>query len=189
MSVFRRSNCISSFEMTTEDSTTPAVSASPAATKQPVVTKSRSSSLALILIGLLVAIIAGGGVWFVVQHDRTTEAARKAESSSAPKYLIHLEGFTVNLADPEETHFLRVTMDLGVDQLPEGADREKMTTLLPVARIRDSILSVLTVCKADSLLTPEGKTQLKKNLVNVLSQNVPELGVREVYFTEFLVQR
>jgi len=64
-----------------------------------------------------------------------------------------------------------------------------MTTLLPVARIRDSILSVLTVCKADSLLTSEGKTGLKKNLVNALNQSVPELGVREVYFTEFLVQR
>ncbi len=128
-------------------------------------------------------------MWFVIQRDRTTEAARKAESSLAPKYLIHLEGFTVNLADPEETHFLRVTMDLGVDQLPQGTDHEKMTTLMPVARIRDSILSVLTVCKADSLLTPEGKTQMKKNLVNVLNQNVPELGVREVYFTEFLVQR
>ena len=128
-------------------------------------------------------------MWFVIQHDRTAEAARRAESSSAPKYLIHLEGFTVNLADPEETHFLRVTMDLGVDKLPEGSDREKMTTFLPVARIRDSILSVLTVCKGDALLTPEGKTQLKKNLVSVLNQNVPELGVREVYFTEFLVQR
>lgn len=141
------------------------------------------------MAGFLVAIIAGGAAWFVIQRDRTADAARKAESSAAPKYLIHLEGFTVNLADPEETHFLRVTMDLGVDKLPEGSDREKMTTFLPVARIRDSILSVLTVCKAESLLTPEGKTQLKKNLVNVLNQNVPELGVREVYFTEFLVQR
>jgi flagellar basal body-associated protein FliL len=48
---------------------------------------------------------------------------------------------------------------------------------------------VLTAGKADALLTQEGKTQLKKNLVEALNHNVPELGVRDVYFTEFLVQR
>jgi len=48
---------------------------------------------------------------------------------------------------------------------------------------------VLTVCKAEPLLTSEGKTQLKKNLVDSLNKEVPELAVREVYFTEFLVQR
>jgi flagellar basal body-associated protein FliL len=176
--------------MSTEASKTPAVSAAAPAAANPVaVSKRRSSSTVLLFIAFLAAIGGGGGAWFVIQRGHTTEAARRTESSSAPKYLIHLEGFTVNLADPEETHFLRVTMDLGVDHLPEGADREKMTTLLPVARIRDSILSVLTTCKAESLLTSEGKTQLKKNLVNVLNQNVPELGAREVYFTEFLVQR
>lgn len=128
-------------------------------------------------------------MWFVVARNHTAEASRTPDTSQAPKYLIHLEGFTVNLADPEETHFLRVTMDLGVDRLPEGADREKSMTYLPLGRIRDAVLGVLTVCKADVLLTPEGKNQLKKNLVNALNQNVPELGVREVYFTEFLVQR
>jgi flagellar FliL protein len=148
----------------------------------------RTSSVLLSVIGLL-ALVGSGIAWFQIGRNRTAEASRPPDSSQAPKYLVHLEGFTVNLADAEETHFLRVTMDLGVDRLPEGADREKLVTYLPIARIRDSILSVLTVCKADALLTAEGKTQLKKNLVSALNQSVPELGVREVYFTEFLVQR
>ncbi len=175
--------------MSTEPSKTLAVPA-PAAAKTPIgVSKPKSSSAALIFVTFLIVLGVGGGIWFVTQRGDITAAGRAAESSAAPKFLIRLDGFTVNLADAEETHFLRVTMDLGVDQLPEGADREKATTLLPVARVRDSILSVLTVCKADTLLTSEGKAQLKKNIVNGLKQNVPELGVREVYFTEFLVQR
>jgi len=48
---------------------------------------------------------------------------------------------------------------------------------------------VLTVCKAEPLLTPEGKQQLKRNLLEALNRENPELGVREIYFTEFLVQR
>jgi flagellar FliL protein len=139
---------------------------------------------------LFAGAVVGGSYWYVQQHDRAIENERAAtEASVAPKYTVHLEGFTVNLSDPEETHFLRVTIDLGIDRLPPGTDKEKPGQAIPVARIRDSILSVLTVCKANELLTPEGKEQLKKNLLETLRKNVPELALREIYFTEFLVQR
>jgi flagellar FliL protein len=138
----------------------------------------------------LLAIVGGGGsAWLVMQRSRPAEAPRAADSAVAPRYIVHLEGFTVNLADTEETHFLRVTMDLGIDRLPEGVDKDRPATAMPVARIRDAVLSVLTVCHAAPLLTPEGKLQLKKNILDSLQHNVPELDVRDVYFTEFLVQR
>ena len=162
--------------------------AAPANT-QVGVTPRKSSVPLLIVIALLATIASGGAVWFSTERDRTADAVHPVVTSSAPKYLVHLEGFTVNLADPEETHFLRLTLDLGIDRLPGGVDKEKAASVLPVPRIRDSVLSVLTVCKADVLLTSEGKAQLKKNLLEALNRNVPELGVREVYFTEFLVQR
>ena len=173
--------------MSAENQPTP--STAPGATAKRAVTKDKNSASLITGIVFLAILGGGGATWFVLQQSRRTEAAPEVNGPSAPKFLLHLEGFTVNLADSEETHFLRVTMDLGVDHLPDGADSGKKTTLMPVARIRDSILSVLTVCKADSLLSSDGKNQLKKNLVNVLNQNIPELGVREVYFTEFLVQR
>ncbi len=138
---------------------------------------------------LLALVVGGAATWFVQQRDRSSESARSAEFSKAPKYIVHLEGFTVNLADPEETHFLRATIDLGIDRLPEGVEKEKLAQAVPVPRIRDAILSVLTVCRANELVTPEGKAQLKKNLIEALNKNVPEIGIREIYFTEFLVQR
>jgi len=58
-----------------------------------------------------------------------------------------------------------------------------------MGRIRDTILTVLTQCKAQALLSSEGKAELKKQLLSELSRNLPELGVRDIYFTEFLVQR
>ena len=154
-------------------------------------TKATRGSSASMVIGTLVlaAAVGGGAVWFVQQRDRTAEAAKAADLATAPRYVVHLEGFTVNLADPEETHFLRATIDLGIDHLPAGTDQDKPGQSLPVPRIRDAILSVLTVCKADELLTPEGKAKLKKNLIDALNKSVPEIGVREIYFTEFLVQR
>src|SRR5882757_9673482 len=154
-----------------------------------VVVHEKLSAGLLAGIVLLATVGGGGSAWFVLQRGRTAEASRQADVSGAPKYLVHLEGFTVNLADAEETHFLRVTLDLGIDRIPEGAEKERMAASLPIARIRDSILSVLTQCKANALLTPDGKADLKKNLVDSLGRKVPELGVKDVYFTEFLVQR
>jgi flagellar basal body-associated protein FliL len=58
-----------------------------------------------------------------------------------------------------------------------------------MATIRDSILTVLAQCTSDRLLTPEGTLKLKGELISSLNHNVPELCPREVYFTEFLVQR
>ncbi len=152
-------------------------------------TAPRKSSAGLLLAVALMALIGGAGAAWVVLQRGHADSASASEKGLAPKYVVRLEGFTVNLADPEETHFLRVTMDLGIDRLPESADREKASASLPAGRIRDAILSVLTTCKADELLTPEGKSELKKRLVDAINRAVPEIGAREVYFTEFLVQR
>ncbi len=116
----------------------------------------------------------------------------KPEQSTATTVL-PLESFTVNLADPEEGHYLRATLALGVEgQLPSGGKTEGKgpeTGAVSMATIRDSILSVLTTCKSEELLTPEGKAKLKADLISALNRDVPALQARAVYFTEFLVQR
>ena len=107
--------------------------------------------------------------------------------------VLPLEPFTVNLADPEEGRFLRATLALGVDgQLPvtaKGENKPVETGVVSMATIRDSMLTVLAQCTSEQLLTPEGKTKLKADLVSALTRDVPELRAREVYFTEFIVQR
>ena len=101
---------------------------------------------------------------------------------------MHLDPFLVNLADPDSDRFLRVGIELGLHGDPnEHGQAEK--TQLPIARTRDTILLVLTNCNADALLPSQGKAKLKQELTEALQERVPELGVEEVYFTEFLVQR
>jgi flagellar protein FliL len=102
--------------------------------------------------------------------------------------VVHLESFVVNVADPGENRFLRVGIDLGLENAfltKEGKGRKGD---LPIARIRDCILSVLSTWHSEALLAPEGKQKLKDELLRALRDKVPELGVREVYFTDFLVQ-
>jgi flagellar basal body-associated protein FliL len=132
-------------------------------------------------------LVAGaGGAWFLL---RDSNASAQYAAQKPDLTIVHLDGFTVNLADPEENHFLRVSMDLAVRRLPPPTERDKPNSGLPMAQIRDTILSVLTTSKADVLLTPQGKTTLKRNLLEALNRDNPDVGFRQIYFTEFLVQR
>ena len=158
--------------------------------KQEQEKKPKSKLPLIIAVGLVALLGGGGGVWFFTHHSKTAEAspAEAPKEEATPEFVLHLDTFTVNLADAEEGHFLRATIDLGLEKAPKGAT-EKGAGDFPVARARDAILSVLTVGKAEVLLTPEGKTQLKQDILQTLHDKVPEGGVKNVYFTEFIVQR
>jgi flagellar FliL protein len=80
--------------------------------------------------------------------------------------------------------YLRVGIDLGLSK--ETGRTENAPS---VAQVRDSILSVIGTAKVEDLLTAKGKIQLKDDLLKALQQRMPELGVEEIYFTEFLIQR
>jgi len=153
-------------------------------------TEPKKKSHLLLIIAVLVSLLGGGGAawFFLLPHGKSVQAAPEQK---APEhgFVAHLEPFTVNLADAEDSHFLRITMDLDLAHAPKGAEGEKGNGDLPTALVRDTILSVLTQGKADVLVTPDGKAALKHDLLSALQQRVPEISVRDIYFTEFLVQR
>jgi flagellar FliL protein len=159
-----------------------------AAAKATIVERKSWLSRTALIAGLAILVAVAAG-WFILGRGDSADAPSDSPSGNSALIAVHLEGFTVNLADREENHFLRVTMDLAVDHLPSGAEKDKPGARFPMAHIRDTILSVLTECQADALLTADGKNQLKKKLVEALNRAVPDVGVRDIYFTEFLVQR
>ncbi|HXP81333.1 MAG TPA: flagellar basal body-associated FliL family protein [Verrucomicrobiae bacterium] len=134
----------------------------------------------------------GSGIWWGFVRPRDASSANQDQAATA-RTVLPLESFTVNLADPEEGRFLRATLALGVEgQLPtiaRGDNKPVETSQVSMATIRDSIITVLAQCTSNQLLTPDGKAKLKADLINSLNRDVPELRARDVYFTEFLVQR
>ncbi len=127
--------------------------------------------------------LAGTG-WF---GCKKTSAAKKAPAEV--KVVMHLESFVVNLADADDGHYLRIGIDLGLTNPLTARNGQGEGAAVPTARIRDTILTVLSTCRSDALLAPDGKEKLKEELVRALRGRMPELGVKEVYFTDFLVQR
>jgi len=140
--------------------------------------KSRSRTLPFLLLGIVLTAVAG---WF--WHQAGGETTAQAHVGPAVKSTMHLETFVMNLADSDQRSYLRIGIDLGLNNAAKHGEE------LPVARVRDTILGVLALAKVDDLLTAEGKNRLKQDLLHALAERVPDLGVEEVYFTEFLIQR
>ena len=113
---------------------------------------------------------------------RPQPTTRTAEASSVQSTLA-LETFVVNLSGSGERSYLRVGISLGLSHAPARNQGQ-----VPMALVRDTVLSVLSAAQPAQLLQPEGKRQLKAELLRALQERVPQLGVEDVYFTEFLVQ-
>jgi len=148
--------------------------------------KGAGKTPAVIVGGLLAITLLAGASWFLLSKSRTESGS--PPPAPAVKEVMHLESFVVNLADPPGDCFLRLGIDLGLGRAI-NAHGEKDTGAVPTAQVRDVVLRVLTTYHSADLLAPTGKVKLKEELVKSLQAAIPELGVREVYFTDFLVQR
>ncbi|HVM94594.1 MAG TPA: flagellar basal body-associated FliL family protein [Terriglobales bacterium] len=142
-------------------------------------TSGDSGGKSRIWIYLVVALVAAAGIviWLAFAGDA-------AKTNAGVQSTLPLDTFVVNLDGAGQRAYLRVGITLGLTRPPARNGKEEM----PVAPIRDAILSVLASAQAEKLLTTEGKEELKANLLHALNERVPQLGVQSVYFTEFLVQ-
>jgi flagellar basal body-associated protein FliL len=139
----------------------------------------RSGKFWILLIGF---VFAGLAVWYVT--IRSNDSPAQANSLSAVQSTLHLETFVLNVGGTQQRAYLRVGVDLGLNQPAKRAEET-----VPVAQVRDVILAVMGEANADELVTAAGKRKLKQDLLHALQEQSPGLGVQKVYFTEFMVQR
>src|SRR5579872_4385432 len=121
----------------------------------PAEEQAKGSKMPLLLI-LVVLLALGGGAywWFVLRPAGTKTPARQTPKI---KSTLHLDGFVVNLADPDGNHYLRVGIELGLGKEPPSSKEKGAPD--PTPAIRDAILGALSTCQSDVLLSPDGKTK------------------------------
>jgi flagellar protein FliL len=154
---------------------------------------SKKSKKLLILIGAVVLLLAAGGaVFWAIPHFRGTgkastgEKTEKAEKPKAEqvKTTLALDPFLVNLADADESRFVKGTFKLGLaEELKEEGDNT-----VAIAAMRDSIITLLSTKTADQILTSEGKNKLREEIRDRVNAVAPEMKVLEVFIVDFVVQ-
>ncbi len=99
------------------------------------------------------------------------------------KKIIELQPFVVNLADKEDSRYLRMSVSLGV-----GESKEEKPDPILMTRVRNAMLAVLTNKTAEEILTPEGKSILRKELLKAARAAIEEPQIEAIYITDFIVQ-
>jgi flagellar FliL protein len=175
----------------------PAPVAVPAAAKVPVV-----PLLIAVVAGVVIATLGVGGVVYYLAHTGRLPmqggAAQKTETvAPAATHVMVLEPLLVNLADAGGSSYLRLALTLRVADVADKKgtkttgeqSKDDKGTEDVVAAVRDTVLTVLGRQTADALLAGDGKEHLKAELKSALAEHNADLKVKDVFFTDFLVQR
>lgn len=95
--------------------------------------------------------------------------------------LVAFEPFILNLA--EQGRFLKMTMQL---ELASPGFQAMVTDKSP--QLRDAIITLVSSKSIESLTSPEGKMQLKDELLLRVNMAIGKDAVKSIYFTEFVMQ-
>lgn len=149
----------------------------------------------MIMLVLMALLLGGGGVGGTLYFmgmlggggGDAEQAEEAANLSPDPIYFAFPEPFTVNFETPKGVRFLQVGIELvSFDQ----AAIDALNTHMPV--INNNIILILSSQPYDTLISPEGKQQIRENILKdvqgVLEKYHGEPGVDEVYFTSFVMQ-
>lgn len=143
--------------------------------------KKKGGKLKLLLfIGLPVVLAAAGGVVFAMRGHGPSQPAPTNPG------LIAFDPFVVNLADPGGLRFIRVTLQIVVDDEKESVSLAEEP--VPMKRARSAILELLSQQTAGELITAEGKAALKKAIIQRVQPILGKTKVSDVLFSEFVVQ-
>lgn len=149
---------------------------------QEVKGKKLGSKKMVIIIALAAVLAIAGGFFTYTQliaKGKAGESNKKEETKKTA--LIPLDPFVVNLA--EQGRFLKVTMQLELsDATTQPIAMEK------VPQLRDAIITLISSKSAEALSSPEGKIQLKDELLLRINQAAGKELFKNIYFTEFVMQ-
>jgi len=154
-----------------------------------------SNKILVLLIGVLMVLMMGmGGGLFLMWNKLSTislQANANAGTQSGQGAAVRqslgpiytLDTFIVNLADKGGKRYLRVSIDLEL-QNPEM--QIEIVKRLP--QVRDSILMILPSKRFDDISSMDGKVALRGEILETLNGFLTQGQITKIYFKEFVVQ-
>lgn len=152
--------------------------------------KKKGGMLKWIIIAVVLLALAGGGYFAYTQFFAapSEETAAQEEEAQVPAeqlegQLVPLPVFLVNLADPLGRRYLKLGLEVEIKDAEAQAAMDKS-----MAKIKDSLLLLLSSKTYDELSTMQAKIELKQDIVDRLNQIIGNGNVLRVYITEMVIQ-
>ncbi|MEJ2688743.1 MAG: flagellar basal body-associated FliL family protein [Deltaproteobacteria bacterium] len=153
-------------------------------------TEKKSNLTLCVFLSVVVLLLAGGGFytyttfWAPKKQQATESVQVKPEQfAEAVGEMFPLEPFVVNLSDPQGRRYLKVAISL---ELESSGAVDRATKMVP--KLRDMVITLLTSLTFEEVMTPEGKVQIRDELLGRFNQILRPDRVRNIYFTDFVVQ-
>ncbi len=154
---------------------------------------SKGGKKKLIFLILILLLVAGGGAaykFLVLDKKKAETKEKQAEkiieeikATENVGVMFDLGTFVVNLADPDIERYLKVSIVLELKDQKVQMEAQKR---LP--EIKDAITTLLLTKRSSEIRTPEGIEFLKEEIAKRVNAILPLGGVKNVYFTEFIIQ-
>ena len=149
-------------------------------------TRAKKSNKSLIIVSAIIVVALAGGIgaYSLLFSNKGGESAAEAKhelKKETKTSLIALDSFVLNLA--EQGRFLKVTMQF---EIADQANLPLVTDRTP--QLRDAIITLMSSKSAEALSSPEGKLQIKDELLLRANQAVGKDVFKNLYFTEFVMQ-
>ncbi len=136
----------------------------------------------IILGGLILILCAGGYLGYTLLFVEKSKAEKIEEKKAKEKMvLFSMDPFVLNLSDPGR--HLKVAVQF---ELIREEDELKVKERGP--KLRDTIIMLFSSKTTDSVSSPEGKFQLKDEILLRANQAMEKEVFRNVYFTDFVMQ-
>lgn len=151
--------------------------------------------LIIILVAVLLLLGGGGAAaykFLVLDKQKEQENKKEKKAEKIVEELKNIEDlgvtfdvgtFIVNLQDKDADRYLKVTIVLDVQDDKVKAELEKR---LP--QVKDAITTLLFTKSSQELRTAEGIEELKEQILKRVNAILPIGGVKNVYFTDFVIQ-
>ncbi|ANE32459.1 flagellar basal body-associated protein FliL [Campylobacter hyointestinalis] len=165
------------------------------------VKKKGGNVLLIAVIGILVFLLIIGGLVAFIMLGSSDEnaAARQPQATTtqgpapSPKQrsndffnigpMYPMDQFLVNLLSESGSRFLKTALNLELSEETLAPEIDKKKPL-----IRDIIIRTLSSKTYEDVSTAKGKERLKDELVTKINETLRDGYIKNVYFTDFIVQ-
>lgn len=138
----------------------------------------------IILIAVAAVVLLGGvGFAYLLLTDEEPSDGKKKAAQHKELATMSLEPFLVNLADKDVRRYLKVKVELEVENEKAAKELEKS-----LARIRDIMIMLLSSKTYQDIATSEGKVALKQEIIKQIATVPQGKKIHGAYFTEFVAQ-
>jgi flagellar FliL protein len=158
--------------------------------------KKKKKPILMIAVILVILIVGGAGAFLFlkkgssnsVKNTQTQSASSQSIVSDKNVHIKNLPSMIVNLADTSGDRYLKISLALVMNGKEKPKGSESSGDTIEDAAIKNAIITVISTKTSDTLLTLSGKEELKKQLIKAINSALGEDAVRDIYFTDFIIQ-